>query len=162
MSGFGRQASGFEGTEPRAWRTRVWGMQETEPRELPGYSSGFGPSVTEQGTRLEKLRYRVYGFHVSGARNPRIQVLGCRLLEVWRLGFGLGEAPCISRHWPSVLRSGLRTPDGPATELRSSAGTVVPRAPGVGVGVRGRAHENRGGVDRAWERGASRVALPAA
>lgn len=58
-------------------------MRGTEPQELPGYSSGFGPSVTEQGTWLDKLRYQVSGFHVSGARNPSIQVLGCRLLEVW-------------------------------------------------------------------------------
>ena len=86
MSGFGRQASGFKGTEPRAWRTRVWGMQGTEPRELPGYSSGFGSSVTEQGTWLEKLRYQVSWWHVSGARNPSIQVLGCRFLEVWEAG----------------------------------------------------------------------------
>lgn len=77
-------------------------MRGTEPQELPSYSSGFGPWVTEQGTWLEKLRYQVSGFHVSGARNPSIQVLGCRLLEVreaalWPRGGSVHLAPLAKR-----------------------------------------------------------------
>ena len=121
------------------------GVQGTELWEVPGYSSGFRSSVTEQGTRLEKLGYQVSGFHMSGVRNPSIQALGCRLLEVWEAGLWSRGGPV--HHAPPAKRASLRDanprqPCNRVTVYRRHGGLT--RAPGWGWGP-GPGEPRRGG-----------------
>lgn len=117
--------------------------------------------VTEQGTRLEKLGYQVPGFHMSGARNLSIPVLGCRLLEVWEAGLWPRGGPV--HHAPPAKRASLRVanPRQPCNRVTvyRRYGSLT-RAPGWGWGAGPRRTEEE--WTGAWERGISRVALPAA